>query len=732
MSYYFMFSSAGTGTRGPTGPSGNQGPQGSSGLQGPTGLPGITGLQGPQGIQGASGIQGTSGIQGPSGLQGASGLAGVTGLQGTTGLQGPQGPAGPQGLAGSGSVTAFTGLTDISFSTFGPGQSLFYNGTNNFVMSRNFGNIANVLDLGASGDGTSDDRIAIQNAVNRVNNSGYSVLYFPSTPNRVSNYIINVAAIPSAFNPTGNNNSYPFIYITKPNIKILMDPDVVLTVKTTIRLEGDGPNLVKAPLFGIYAGGCTIEGGTYTFSGGNNVSGYCINTGNFYNGYPIFYNTAYNTTWKNVTFSGFAGTSVNSGLATLIPEEYSEKSTFINCTFLNWGGAWNDRLIEHQGDTLFDTCKFIHRENTGVPGSIKEHSSALVVRNLVSNVKYYNCLFKNIGGGFGNQAYEIDILSTGVQQSTFMCRAINIDKCTFVNSKREMPILGKIIHPIINNNRFIYEFTGTATQSTFLSNTLPGWLLSGAMYFNINGQNNLSISLYDSDYGVVANNRDCYILLNSCSGIAVNKNFFESDSDRVNNNRPILGRARIFTTDICQSMISTNFFTYDSNTGILVTSATNTGSVFYQGLVQSPNMITYNIFNSVGNFPTGFPILLSGSTRNTVSNNTFIQTGLISNHSIVLKSIGTFPGFSYTGNYVHLFKGNLFHAYNVTGGLGPYLIDVNSTANTISQNVELGNLPRSIIQNGARNKSRFNLYSSGMNAGTGTFSMDSYNVTGKP
>jgi len=102
------------------------------------------GIIGPQGGQG---VQGNQGIQGPTGSTGSTGPAGPQGDKGDTG------DTGPQGIAGT---------TNLS--------------------------IINVLDYGAVGDGTTDDTVAIQNAINACPAGG--IVWIPAKTFRVTAPII--------------------------------------------------------------------------------------------------------------------------------------------------------------------------------------------------------------------------------------------------------------------------------------------------------------------------------------------------------------------------------------------------------------------------------------------------------------------------------------------------------------------------------------------------------------
>ena len=94
------------GDTGPTGPKGDTGPRGATGPQGPAGpasLKGDTGPTGPKGDTGPRGATGPQGQQGPTGAAGAKGATGPqgpTGPKGDTGARGATGPQGPKGDTG--------------------------------------------------------------------------------------------------------------------------------------------------------------------------------------------------------------------------------------------------------------------------------------------------------------------------------------------------------------------------------------------------------------------------------------------------------------------------------------------------------------------------------------------------------------------------------------------------------------------------------------------------------
>ena len=128
---------------------GKDGQDGSHGPTGPQGPKGDTGPQGPKGDTGATGPQGEQGVQGP---KGETGVAGPQGPKGETGATGPQGAQGPKGDKGDTGAAA-------------GGKS--------------------VIDMGAKGDGSTDDTKAFQNAL-----STNRMVYVPSGTYKLSGELV--------------------------------------------------------------------------------------------------------------------------------------------------------------------------------------------------------------------------------------------------------------------------------------------------------------------------------------------------------------------------------------------------------------------------------------------------------------------------------------------------------------------------------------------------------------
>ena len=159
-----------------TGAQGNQGAQGHQGNNGAQGSPG-TGAQGAQGHQGNNGAQGSPG----TGAQGAQGHQGNNGAQGDNGnsVTGAQGAQGYQG--DSGSSASFTSISGTP-SSYTARKYLRVNDSGNALEYVNSGvglGAVNVKDYGATGDGSTDDRTSIINAISALGANGGTVFFPP-------------------------------------------------------------------------------------------------------------------------------------------------------------------------------------------------------------------------------------------------------------------------------------------------------------------------------------------------------------------------------------------------------------------------------------------------------------------------------------------------------------------------------------------------------------------------
>lgn len=485
---------------------------GGSGIQGVTGIQGATGLQGPQGITGSQGIPGSTGLQGPSGstgLQGPTGLVGATALTQLTDVS-ITAPSSGQVLkyngtlwtnqadatgAGGGGAGSISGLTDVAITSPGHNQVLVYqNGT--FVNKYSPFPMWNVKDFGALGDGSTNDLTAIRNAATAANASG-GVLYFPGP---ASVYRINISSATTGALSGRPDSVYPIIDLKRNNISVIVDNGATIEVSALVSLTGNSLlGVMKTPLFGLYADNLLFDGGTFKLvNTGTNI----LNTGDAYNGYPLYWGASKNPIFQYLTVSGFAGTSYNSGIFDLY-EGRVENASWRRCNFYVWGGARNDGLIRCGTKTKFDTCDFEQR--TGIPAQ-REHSHALSLPQPYTN-SVFNCLFKFVGGDSTNQARPIYI-SGFASSSSYPGSQSIIDGCKYFYCNNPNLVDRNTRGIVFNNNIYTYmsglysyNYGGVEVRPSsgvMINGHIGGVIiLSGAYYTNISNCN----SLYLRGYG---------------------------------------------------------------------------------------------------------------------------------------------------------------------------------------------------------------------------------------
>jgi hypothetical protein len=340
------------GNQGPTGATGSQGnvgatgPQGIQGVIGQTGATGAQGIQGPTGATGAQGIQGNVGatgatgaastIAGPTGSTGASGLSitgatggigptGATGAQGIQGNVGATGATGAQGVAGqtgatgaASTVTGPTGATGASgLSITGPTGAAPTNVSTSNVLSSSSGattlrslaaiegELINVKDYGAVGDGVTDDYAAINSAMSHA--TAGSVIYFPPSPNP---------------------------YLMSQSLSLGTNGVTFFAYPGSVTLKPKSTNTSTVVLFGAEASNVTVSG--ITFDGGGTSFG---------TSYPaIQCYQCINFQFENCTFQNIRGIGCNMSDCNY--------TGFINCTFNNIGNYWkisNNTADRYQG-----------------------------------------------------------------------------------------------------------------------------------------------------------------------------------------------------------------------------------------------------------------------------------------------------------------------------------------------------------------------------------------------
>ena len=186
------------GPEGETGPTGCTGDKGDTGPQGPAGAKGDTGNIGPAGAKGQKGDKGDNGVAGPIGLRGVTGpigLIGDTGATGVYGATGVTGATGPTGVAGPTGETGATGTTFRIIDEPAPARRKRPAGEPDGEFENVFfRDVFNVKDYGATGDGATDDSIAIDNAIQAAR-VGNGCVYFPRGQYQIETMLnVNVAS----------------------------------------------------------------------------------------------------------------------------------------------------------------------------------------------------------------------------------------------------------------------------------------------------------------------------------------------------------------------------------------------------------------------------------------------------------------------------------------------------------------------------------------------------------
>jgi hypothetical protein len=244
------------GNQGPpgiTGPVGNQGPDGAAGptgapgttgMTGATGSPGLTGAPGSTGFAGAQGATGATGVTGPTGAVGGTGSTGVTGITGGTGAPGRSGQDGAPGTTGTMGATGLAGATGIAGATgtvgaTGPtgaeGATGPAGATGSLLAIPGYVDVR-VAPYSATGNGSTDDTAAIQQALNDVGAAGGGVVFLPTGNYFIASHLTvpahtsltGVFRAPTAWSQhsgttllavesAGNDTATPFITLVGPN-----------------------------------------------------------------------------------------------------------------------------------------------------------------------------------------------------------------------------------------------------------------------------------------------------------------------------------------------------------------------------------------------------------------------------------------------------------------------------------------------------------------------------------
>jgi hypothetical protein len=454
-----------------------------------SGSPGAVGLVGLTGVTGGSGLPGADGQPGASGAAGLSGTPQILPHLSDTSVASPTvghllkysaglawgGAADNLSSGGGGAILTFpevnpTGLQANELLMYDSGFAMWKPKFTSFP-------VWDVRDFGASGDGVSNDLAAVIAARNAMNSSG-GTLYFPAGFYRC---IITTSN-------SGTIYGKALLSMSRDRVQIVSHNEAHVQILSEVSVSGASIAPAQIPMFAMAAHYCRVQGGTYSFTTtGVNV----LYSGDGYNGFPLYHNgNSYGNSFENCLMSGFAGGSLNGGLNTNGIGEQIENTYWRNCTFVDWGGAYHDNLIYHQGRVTFDNCRFIQRAifiPTGVDAigntSVKNHSHALYNGSRRPYATYKNCLFKNIGGGPGNRANIVQFFGSIVG---FLGYGVTIDGCSSINTTKGFLFDGTQDQCVVSNHTAGWTDIGGVTTSLTYDGNLGGGLFKDMVIYNTN------------------------------------------------------------------------------------------------------------------------------------------------------------------------------------------------------------------------------------------------------
>lgn len=696
-----------------------------------TGVRGVTGLQGIRGVSGTTGPLGLTGLTGPTGASGSTGPIGLSGIRGPSGL-----PYTLSNLSGvsissqsSGQVLKFTTLWSNQADSLGPGGGgtlvsltgvnptgisnndllVYDSGRNVWIPKFTAFPVWNVKDFGASGDGINNDINAILAARTAVNTSG-GTIYFPG-----GNFF--KAVVDSSNSGTFAQNN-GLLYITRSYVQIVADNDAYIQIFANVALSGETIASSYCPMFQFQATNCRVKGGVYSLAWtGTNV----IFTGAGFNGYPLYWNNTASplmTSFENCTFSGFAGGALNGGVTNAFGEQI-ENTYWKNCRFLNWGGAYHDNLIYHQGRTTFDTCQFIQRPTWFASGDLKEHSHAIYTGANRPYSMYKNCIFRNIGTlnqGLGNRAYPLHFYGN---VPTFRSYGIIVDNCLLTSTSN-------------------YILLSDVHDKIIFSNTVGGWSEIGSplgngttslndatvsvVYANnlIAYNNRLQYAFTASDNTIINNTYDTVISINGTRNAIITNCSFRNDSQRIGKELTggiLMSAAGIgaVSFSLYNVLITNNSFESNANNWAMfyrsfnkttwvdnLYDAPNGGAIsqiiFDAGTPSFNSWIGNHFYNSASAYVNYFEMTNGNPSRTVLLNNVINTPNIITNAGTAFISATYTAGKSglmikgntflntwrpYEINFPHYAIGNHYHFSGTNFGTGVLLLNLYNTTGTI-------------------------------------------------
>lgn len=343
--------------------------------------------------------------------------------------------------------------------------------------------IVSVKDFGATGDGITNDRAAIQSAIDAVRNAGGGTVYFPE-----GSYLIN--SVPNASIPDGYDTGILVSYTGNPN-----------SAFGRVRLLGDGAS-------------------TILLAGNNNMM-------------ILRYGDSHGVV-ESMTFDGNGKTNVvgmlhgpESLLSTT--ETYQIYNVYKDLYFQNlaygwWGQSSNTPFGACYYATLQDSFFFFCNVGLYIPPGTQPNGSC--GRSLFQNLRVgQNC---NVGlyatGGIGTMTFvhcNFENISQGVSPLATPT-AIHLDGfCdggTFINTTIE-----GCTRDIYNNGSFVYWFGGNYTGTTVFAKEFR---LFASADIKLGGGN---LIYTQPNFGA----NDCYLEVNPSATPAWNLRFNGSVRQRI-------------------------------------------------------------------------------------------------------------------------------------------------------------------------------------------------------
>lgn len=307
--------------------------------------------------------------------------------------------------------------------------------------------------FGAKGDGVSDDTVAIQNAIDSLNNGG--TIYFPK-----GEYLIEKT-----------------IYL-KSNIRLMGDSANTILKKETAGNAFDATNLHNISVESLNVENTNNGGIFFKFKGTNNIYISNINIkgiGNVAYTEGISIREGDNATIVNSYFKGTTGHCVAVGTNTLSPVGKCENITVDNCIFEDFGTIDGGMGIDVSGgvypDGSFEEVKNVRISNSTFKNGNSNGLKIQIVKDLIftSNVvegnadigvvlNAQNTLLKNIvvsDNIFSANGVHINLMSHGTTVPENII--ISIKNNTFTDSVGSNIYFSNISNGLyqISGNKFI-------------------------------------------------------------------------------------------------------------------------------------------------------------------------------------------------------------------------------------------------------------------------------------